>query len=42
LGVKPGPYYQKIFAKVLKAKLEGLIRTREEELELIRKLIGKK
>jgi len=39
LGVAPGPYYQKIFTKVLNAKLEGLIRTREEELALIKKLV---
>jgi len=39
LGVTPGPHYQKIFAKVLKAKLNGLVGTREEELLLIKKLI---
>lgn len=39
LGIRPGPYYQKIFAKVLKAKLEGKVRTRQEELALIGKLI---
>lgn len=39
LGVTPGPYYQKIFAKVLKAKLEGKVKTKEEELALIGKLI---
>jgi tRNA nucleotidyltransferase (CCA-adding enzyme) len=39
LGVEPGPYYQKIFAKVLNAKLNGLVKTREDELALIKKLI---
>jgi tRNA nucleotidyltransferase (CCA-adding enzyme) len=39
LGLSPGPYYQKIFAKVLKAKLDGLLKSRGEEVELIRKLI---
>jgi tRNA nucleotidyltransferase (CCA-adding enzyme) len=39
LGIAPGPYYQKIFSRVLKAKLEGEVRTRQEELELIRKLV---
>lgn len=39
LGVTPGPYYQKIFAKVLQAKLEGIVKTKEEELALIRKLV---
>ena len=39
LGVKPGPRYQKIFANVLKAKLNGLVRTEKEELALIKKLV---
>lgn len=39
LGVAPGPYYQKIFTKVLNAKLNGKIRTKEEELSLIKRLI---
>jgi len=39
LGIEPGPYYQKIFAKVLKAKLDGKVSTKEQELELINKFI---
>lgn len=39
LGVSPGPYYQQIFSQVLKAKLEGLVRSKQEELALIRKLV---
>jgi len=39
LGVLPGPRYQKIFARVLNAKLNGQIKTKEEELELIKQLI---
>ena len=39
LGLKPGPHYQKIFKKVLKARLNGLINTREEELNLIKKIV---
>lgn len=39
LGLEPGPYYQKIFTKVLNAKLNGQVTTKEEELELIKKLI---
>lgn len=39
LGIVGGPYYQKIFAKVLKAKLNGLVKTKDEELALIKKLI---
>lgn len=40
LGVAPGPYYQKIFTEVLEAKLNGLVKTQEEELSLIKKLIS--
>lgn len=39
LGISPGPYYQKIFSKVLKAKLDGRLASRDEELALIRKLV---
>jgi len=39
MGVIPGPYYQKIFAKVLDAKLNGLVKTKEDELTLVKKLI---
>ncbi|PIP21125.1 MAG: hypothetical protein COX40_01075 [Candidatus Omnitrophica bacterium CG23_combo_of_CG06-09_8_20_14_all_40_11] len=37
LGLAPGPYYQKIFHRVLNAKLDGLVKTKKEELELIKK-----
>ncbi len=39
LGIAPGPYYQNIFTKVLKAKLEGIVKTKEEELSLIKEII---
>ena len=39
LGVAPGPFYKKIFTKVLNAKLNGVVKTREEELELIKNSI---
>ncbi len=39
LGVLPGPEYQKIFSRVLTAKLNGKVATRQDELALIRKLI---
>ncbi len=42
LGLAPGPCYQKIFTKVLNAKLNGLVKTKEEELELIKELIRNK
>ena len=41
LGIKPGPYYEKIFKRVLKARLKGLVRTKEDELALISRLIKK-
>jgi len=42
LGVLPGPRYQKIFTLVLNAKLNGKIKSKEEELSLIKKLIKKR
>ncbi len=42
LGVLPGPLYQKIFTKVLSAKLNGQVKGRRDELALIRKLIKTK
>jgi tRNA nucleotidyltransferase (CCA-adding enzyme) len=39
LGVSPGPDYQKIFAKVLNEKLEGRAKTKDEELQIIKKLL---
>lgn len=39
LGLAPGPYYKKIFTKVLNAKLNGRVKTEEEEIALIKKLI---
>ena len=38
LGLSPGPYYRKIFTKVLEVKLQGRIKSKEEELDLIKKL----
>jgi tRNA nucleotidyltransferase (CCA-adding enzyme) len=42
LGVLPGPEYQKIFARVLAAKLNGRVKNRQTELVLIRKLVKDK
>ena len=39
LGMKPGPVYQKIFSRVLHAKLDGKVTTRDEEIALIRKIV---
>ncbi|MCG2714439.1 MAG: hypothetical protein L6308_06350 [Candidatus Omnitrophica bacterium] len=38
LGIIPGPVYQKIFAKVLTAKLNGRVTTYQDELVLIKKI----
>ncbi|HEX9020242.1 MAG TPA: CBS domain-containing protein [Nitrospirota bacterium] len=40
LGIPPGPRYREILAYLLDAKLDGLIRTRQEELEFARKRAG--
>lgn len=39
LGILPGPRYQKIFAQVLTAKLNAEVKTRSQELALIKKLV---
>ena len=38
LGIAPGPHYQRIFRKVLNAKLNGKIKTAQEELDFAKKL----
>ena len=39
MGLSPGPGYKKIFTRVLNAKLNGQVKTKEQELNLIGKLI---
>lgn len=39
LGIKPGPVYTKALNQTLSAKLDGLIKSREEELEYARRVI---
>ena len=39
LGLAPGPVYQKVFTKVLHAKLQGKVTTKEEELALAKRTI---
>lgn len=41
LGLTPGPFYQKIFHRVLNAKLDGLVKTKEEELKLIQEITAR-
>lgn len=38
LGILPGPRYQKIFKQVLTAKLNGQVKSHQDELNLIKKL----
>lgn len=40
LGIPPGPRYKEILTELLDAKLDGLVRDREEELEFARKKTG--
>ncbi|MFH1641103.1 MAG: CCA tRNA nucleotidyltransferase [Candidatus Omnitrophota bacterium] len=40
LGIVPGPEYQKILKRVLNAKLDGMVKTEEEELALVKKIAG--
>jgi tRNA nucleotidyltransferase (CCA-adding enzyme) len=42
LGLLPGPGYQKIFTQVIKAKLNGQVKTKDEELALIKQLLRKR
>jgi len=39
LGLKPGPDYQKIFSLVLNARIDGRVKTRDEELCLIKNIV---
>ena len=41
LGIVPGPQYQKILLKVLAARLDGLVKTKEEELMLVKRIAGR-
>ena len=41
LGIAPGPEYQKILGKVLDGRLDGLVKTKEEELTLVKRIIRK-
>lgn len=42
LGLSPGPRYQEIFTLVLNAKLNGEVKSKEEELILIEELLNKR
>ncbi len=40
LGFTPGPIYRKIFDAVKKAKLDGLLNAKEEEIDYVKKNFG--
>jgi len=40
-GLKPGPEFKKILAGLLDAKLEGVVKTREEEMKWVKRRIKK-
>ena len=40
LGLTPGPQYQKIFSRVLAARLNSEVKTKDDELMLIKRLTG--
>lgn len=41
LGIPPGPQYRKLLAELLDAKLDGVVRNRDEEIEYIKRARGK-
>jgi len=41
MGYKPSPEFSRILEETKKAKLNGLLKTREEEIEFIRKNFGR-
>ena len=41
MGVKPGPVYKEIFDSLLKARLNNVIRTKEEEAGLVKEMFGR-
>ncbi|APG25523.1 CBS domain-containing protein [Syntrophotalea acetylenica] len=40
MGLKPGPCYGEILNKLVAARLDGLVSTREDELRLVRRLLA--
>jgi tRNA nucleotidyltransferase (CCA-adding enzyme) len=38
LGIKPGPHYKKILEELLYAKIDGKVKTKEEELKFAQRL----
>jgi tRNA nucleotidyltransferase (CCA-adding enzyme) len=42
MGIPPGPRYRKLLEELLDAKLDGLVKNREEELEFVKRRSGVK
>ncbi len=40
MGIPPGPRYKKLLSELLDAKLDGLIKNREEEVDFVRRKTG--
>lgn len=40
LGLEPGPAYQKILQKVLDARVDGKLKTRDDEIKLIKRIVS--
>ena len=40
LKIKPGPLYTKLLVKVLHKKIDGEVKTKHEELEFVKRLLG--
>ena len=40
MGIPPGPIYRKLFDSVLTAKLDGILKTKAEEINYVRELAG--
>jgi tRNA nucleotidyltransferase (CCA-adding enzyme) len=41
MGLPPGPRYKKILAELLDAKLDGLVKNREQETAFVRSAVNK-
>lgn len=41
LGILPGPPYQKIFRRLLNARLDGKVKTKDEELRLVKRELNR-
>lgn len=39
LGIAPGPHYQRIFAKIISARIDGRVKTKDDEFFLVKKLL---